>query len=94
MSTVGTTSDATSSSDPFSSTNTQVAGVDEADTVKTDGTYIYTYSPTRQNISIVRMDTLSLIKTLTLPASFSSIEMYIQNGKLVIVGSIDFLLQK
>jgi hypothetical protein len=29
-----------------------------------------------------------------LPASFSSIEMYIQNGKLVIVGSIDFLLQK
>ena len=33
-----------SSSDDYSTTNIQVAGVDEADTVKTDGNYIYTIS--------------------------------------------------
>ena len=32
------------SSNDFSTTNIQVAGVDEADTVKTDGSYIYTVS--------------------------------------------------
>ena len=35
-------------SDSYSTTNVQVAGVDEADTVKTDGQYIYTVS-TSQN---------------------------------------------
>ena len=35
---------AISGAEDFSSTNIQVAGVDEADTVKTDGQYIYTLS--------------------------------------------------
>jgi len=35
------------SSESFSTTNVQVAGVDEADTVKTDGQYIYTVSTTQ-----------------------------------------------
>ncbi|MBE3115706.1 beta-propeller domain-containing protein [Candidatus Bathyarchaeota archaeon] len=39
----------TSSSDTYSTTNIQVAGVDEADTVKTDGQYIYALAST-QNI--------------------------------------------
>ena len=34
-------------SESFSTTNVQVAGVDEADTVKTDGQYIYTCSTTQ-----------------------------------------------
>ena len=33
----------------YSSTNIQVAGVDEADTVKTDGQYIYTLSTTQNS---------------------------------------------
>ena len=33
----------------YSTTNIQVAGVDEADTVKTDGQYIYTVSTTQNN---------------------------------------------
>ncbi len=36
-------------SDSYSTTNVQVAGVDEADTVKTDGQYIYTVSTAAQN---------------------------------------------
>ena len=35
------------SSESYSTTNVQVAGVDEADTVKTDGQYIYTVSTTQ-----------------------------------------------
>ena len=34
------------STDTYSTTNIQVAGVDEADTVKTDGKYIYTITST------------------------------------------------
>jgi inhibitor of cysteine peptidase len=37
------------SSDAYSTTNIQVAGVDEADTVKTDGQYIYTATSTQAN---------------------------------------------
>jgi inhibitor of cysteine peptidase len=37
----------TGSTDTYSTTNIQVAGVDEADTVKTDGQYIYTVSTTQ-----------------------------------------------
>ena len=33
----------------YSTTNIQVAGVDEADTVKTDGQYIYTLFTTRNS---------------------------------------------
>src|SRR5208283_3868852 len=36
-----------SSGESYSTTNVQVAGVDEADTVKTDGQYIYTVSTTQ-----------------------------------------------
>ena len=39
----------TASSDAYSTTNIQVAGVDEADTVKTDGQYIYTATSTQAN---------------------------------------------
>ena len=42
-----------STTDSYSNTNVQVAGVDEADTVKTDGQYIYTVSSiTSQNMGI------------------------------------------
>ncbi len=50
MFSLGTTSESTSTynMDSYSTTNIQVAGVDEPDTVKTDGDYIYTTS-TMQN---------------------------------------------
>ena len=40
------TAESGSSTDTYSTTNIQVAGVDEADTVKTDGKYIYTITST------------------------------------------------
>ena len=39
----------TRSTEDYSTTNIQVAGVDEADTVKTDGKYIYTISNSQNN---------------------------------------------
>ena len=46
----GTNSESTASyDDSYSTTNIQVAGVDEADTVKTDGNYIYTTSTAQNN---------------------------------------------
>lgn len=74
------------SSDPFSTTNIQVAGVDEADVVKTDGMNIYTYSQQSHEVRIVRMSDMRLEKTIALPDSFSSIEMYISWSKLVLIG--------
>lgn len=67
-------------------TNIQVAGVDESDIVKTDGSSIYSYSETTHQIRIVRMSDMKLQKILTLPDSLSSIEMYLLSGKLVLVG--------
>lgn len=74
------------STDPFSTTNTQVAGVDEADIVKTDGINIYTYSQITQSIRIVRMSDMKLLKVLKLPDTFSSIELYLSQNKLTLVG--------
>lgn len=60
--------------------------MDEADVVKTDGKYIYTYSQTRADVSIVRASDLTLMKTISLPSSFASVEMYLSNNKLILVG--------
>lgn len=65
------------SATPYSTTNIQVAGVDEGDQVKTDGTYIYTYSDTTSEVRIVRADTLSLEYTIELPTSLSQPELYL-----------------
>jgi inhibitor of cysteine peptidase len=39
--------------DDYSTTNIQVAGVDEADTVKTDGQYIYTIEHSKQRLLLL-----------------------------------------
>lgn len=75
------------SSEPVSSTNTQILGVDEADSVKTDGKNIYTYSEESREVRIVRMSDLVLQKSIKLPDSFSSVELYLSSGKLVLVGT-------
>lgn len=72
---------------PVSSTNTQILGVDEADSTKTDGKNIYTYSEESREIRIVRMSDLMLIKTIKLPDTFSSVQLYVTGGKLVLVGT-------
>jgi uncharacterized secreted protein with C-terminal beta-propeller domain len=74
----------------FSSTNIQVVGVDEADTVKTDGKYIYTLD-SKGNVQIVNTDPKNpaVIGKITFDQSISINGMYLsENGnKLAILGS-------
>ncbi len=80
-------SDAGNISGPVSTTNTQILWVDEADSVKTDGKNIYTYSEESHELRIVRMSDLTLQKTLSLPEVFSSVQLYLSSGKLIFVGT-------
>lgn len=70
------------------STNTQVKGVDEADIVKTDGTYIYHYrfdsSTGGANITISSARGLKQLSVIELP-DYSEAEMYLSGDRLVVV---------
>ncbi len=75
------------SSPDYSSTNIQVAGVDEADIVKTDGEYIYTLSD--GHISIVKAyppETAVLVSTITFDKVYPT-EFFINGDRLVVIGS-------
>lgn len=72
----------------FSQTNTQVAWVDESDIVKTDGRYHYYYNQTRWAIYIVdTAQDLEVIKKINLPKSFNNIQLYVSDGRLVVIAS-------
>jgi len=69
----------------FSGTNIQVAGVDEADIVKTDGNFIYTVSG--KNLIIVnaaKAEDAAIVSTTVLASRPQ--EIYIKGDKLVIFG--------
>lgn len=71
----------------FSTTNIQVSGVDEADTVKTDGEYIYTV--TGSNISILKAyppQEVQLISTLALGDIYPS-GIFATGDRLVVLGN-------
>lgn len=74
----------------YSGTNVQVAGIDEADIIKTDGKYIYAmfgnmlkiYRADGANTALVSESTL---KESTENESFYASEMYLENGKLFVM---------
>ncbi len=71
----------------FSTTNIQVSGVDEADTVKTDGEYLYTV--TGSNISILKAyppQEVQLISTLALGDIYPS-GIFATGDRLVVLGN-------
>ena len=73
----------------FSQTNIQEAGVDEADTVRTDGTYLYLLSASGQ-LRIVKADgaKMELACSLKLPdLSETAEEMYLEGDTLSLVTS-------
>ncbi len=73
----------------YSETTTQVKGVDEADIVKTDGKYIYSFNGSE--IKIIKAGkTPQLIKKITVASNdFSpTSSMYLADGKLIIIGNI------
>lgn len=72
----------------FSATNIQVAGVDEADIVKTDGEYIYQVSGSGINITrAYPAQQMEVIKTIDLQGQdFNPHELYIDKNYLVVTG--------
>jgi uncharacterized secreted protein with C-terminal beta-propeller domain len=82
-------------SDSYSTTNIQVAGVDEADIVKNDGTYLYVasndYSNNQNYIYILKADSQDprVIARIALENNTYLAGMYISqdSSKLVVIGS-------
>ena len=84
-----------SNSDDYSKTNIQVEGVDEADTVKTDGNYIY-YN-TYDKLYIVDSKKLKIVYEVdydninkedkNVKESFNPKELYVNNDKLIVLGT-------
>ncbi len=74
----------------YSQTNTQVAGVDEADTVKTDGKYVFSIND-QGYVNIVSVDaegSLELVKQLKeFTPNFYPSELYVDDLFLIIIGS-------
>lgn len=61
--------------------------MDEADSVKTDGTFLYTSSEVSHEVRILRASDLNLTQTIKLPEQFSGINLYVSRGRLIIVGN-------
>ncbi|MEJ8545331.1 beta-propeller domain-containing protein [Brevibacillus borstelensis] len=72
----------------YSSTNVQVQGVDEADVVKTDGTFLY--QATTDEVRIIRArpaSSMELVSRLTFASDeFTPQEMYVDEKRLVVIG--------
>ncbi len=78
--------DASQSASDYSTTNIQVEGVDEADIVKNDGSYIY--AVVGQKVAIVRAfpaDDMGVVSSIEL--SFTPQELFINGDRLVILGT-------
>jgi inhibitor of cysteine peptidase len=76
--------------DEHSTTNVQVLGVDESERVKTDGRYIYYSDDSDRRVYIAdasHPDAVRVIKSIKIPDSFSSPELFLSKNKLVILAS-------
>ncbi|MDW7677185.1 MAG: beta-propeller domain-containing protein [Bacillota bacterium] len=74
--------------DDFSTTNIQVAGVDEGDQVKTDGKHLYRIN--QDHIAILQVmpeAAMKLVGRIELDEYFSPRELYLDENKLVVIGS-------
>ncbi|MDF2726172.1 MAG: hypothetical protein K0Q59_5850, partial [Paenibacillus sp.] len=76
-------------SSDFSTTNTQVEGVDEADVIKTDGAYLYQVNKDRivitQAVPAAEMKVASVISFSG--ATFRPTELYVDDSHLVVIGT-------
>lgn len=72
----------------YSTTNTQVQGVDEADIVKTDGRYIYQVQQTSIRISqAYPATTLRLLATIDLTEQgITPVDLFIDGDRLLVIG--------
>jgi inhibitor of cysteine peptidase len=71
----------------YSQTNIQVQGVDEADLVKSDGSYIYQVNG--QNVLIIQAqpaENLKVMSRLSFEQEFIPRDLYVVDNKLVVIG--------
>ncbi|NLI92981.1 MAG: hypothetical protein GX434_12555 [Peptococcaceae bacterium] len=74
------------SNQDYSQTNIQVQGVDEADTVKTDGEYIYKITNNKLIVAkAYPSDELKVISTLNYDQGMHPVEMYVDQKRLIII---------
>lgn len=71
----------------FTGTNVQVAGVDEADLVKTDGFYIYSLLDDRNRLQIVEVQNGAMNLQSTLDVGFEPREMLLHEDTLLLVAT-------
>ncbi|PKM76231.1 MAG: hypothetical protein CVU90_13370 [Firmicutes bacterium HGW-Firmicutes-15] len=73
----------------YSNTNVQVQGVDEADLVKTDGTYIYQVN--KEQVLIIKAvpaDQMEVVAAIQLEdAGFIPVELYLDAENLIVIGN-------
>jgi inhibitor of cysteine peptidase len=77
-----------SASADYSTTNNQVQGVDEADIVKTDGTYIY--QVTSQKLMITKaspVEKMEVASSVSFEPDFAPQHLFLQGEKLVVIGN-------
>lgn len=88
-------SSVTQNSSEYSTTNIQVANVDEADVVKTDGEYIYYL--TNEKLVIVEAQNLNIVSKVEYDLEqegkerFYPKSAYLTNDKLVVIGRLNML---
>ncbi|MGI6491593.1 MAG: beta-propeller domain-containing protein [Pelotomaculum sp.] len=86
---LGSAADTTQAGTDYSKTNTQVAGVDEADIVKTDGIYIYQVN--RERVVIAKAqpaEDMAVVSTLDFAGKdFTPLEMCVDEKHLVLIGT-------
>lgn len=73
-----------------STTNIQVAGVDESELIKTDGTHLYFYNNKDHMVYIAKAfpaTELSIVKKIKIPESFMEPKLFLQGKKLIILGT-------
>jgi inhibitor of cysteine peptidase len=78
----------------YSPTNIQVAGVDEADTVKTDGEYIYLV--TGNGVSILKAfpaDQAQLFSTIAI-SGMTPVGIFVSGNRLVVLGTQSIMFQQ
>ncbi|SDO74467.1 Secreted protein containing C-terminal beta-propeller domain [Paenibacillus sp. yr247] len=73
----------------YSTTNTQVAGVNESDVVKTDGTYIYQVNREQQKVLISKAYPSTEMKLVSMLdyKDFSPNELYVDDKYLIVIGN-------
>ncbi|MFA4954000.1 MAG: beta-propeller domain-containing protein [Patescibacteria group bacterium] len=71
----------------YSQTNVQVAGVDEADVVKLDGTYAYHLSKNRLILSRINPAPQAKLLSTTELKDLTAQDLYVEKGKVMILGT-------